>query len=213
MGIRFQNYEVNPNKKSNFGPPVQGGSHHAGYRPSLRDHQAKGEANPRPPGGGYTQGWTVQAVRKFGRKSLRDIKLANNRADAYYASMAGVPPRAQNVIEPARVRKPSAKKQQPERLALAKILKALREHPAVAIVDRRQSGLFKSEERTIRVGKVGVLDISGMLCGGTYFEIEVKSATGKLTPEQVQRIDRVKYYGGLAGMARSVEDALLILEE
>jgi hypothetical protein len=43
-----------------------------------------------------------------------------------------------------------------------------------------------------------------------FTSIEVKTATGRLTPEQRQWLVAVETAGGIAGVARSVEDALRI---
>lgn len=40
-----------------------------------------------------------------------------------------------------------------------------------------------------------------------FTSIEVKTATGRLRPEQRQWLDAVQAAGGIAGVARSVEDA------
>ncbi len=40
-----------------------------------------------------------------------------------------------------------------------------------------------------------------------FLSIEVKTATGRLRPEQQQWLDAVDAAGGIAGVARSVEDA------
>jgi len=44
-----------------------------------------------------------------------------------------------------------------------------------------------------------------------FTSIEVKSATGRLRPEQQQWLDAVQAAGGIAGVARSVGDALRIV--
>ena len=44
-----------------------------------------------------------------------------------------------------------------------------------------------------------------------FTSIEVKSPTGRLRPEQQQWIDTVQAAGGIAGVARSVEDAQALL--
>ena len=41
-----------------------------------------------------------------------------------------------------------------------------------------------------------------------FTSIEVKTATGRLRPEQRQWLDAVAAAGGIAGVARSVEDAM-----
>ena len=44
-----------------------------------------------------------------------------------------------------------------------------------------------------------------------FTSIEVKSSTGRLRPEQQQWLDAVSAAGGIAGVARSVEDARVLL--
>lgn len=44
-----------------------------------------------------------------------------------------------------------------------------------------------------------------------FTSIEVKTATGRLRPEQQQWLDAVQAAGGIAGVARSVEDAQAML--
>ena len=44
-----------------------------------------------------------------------------------------------------------------------------------------------------------------------FTSIEVKSATGRLRPEQRQWMEAVQDAGGIAGVARSVEDAQALL--
>lgn len=44
-----------------------------------------------------------------------------------------------------------------------------------------------------------------------FAAVEVKTATGRITPDQQAFIDAVAAMGGLAGVARSVEDAAQIL--
>jgi hypothetical protein len=44
-----------------------------------------------------------------------------------------------------------------------------------------------------------------------FASIEVKTATGRLRPEQQQWLDAVQAAGGIAGVARSVEDAKALL--
>ena len=44
-----------------------------------------------------------------------------------------------------------------------------------------------------------------------FVALEVKSATGRPTTQQVQFLDHINAVGGLAGIARSVDDAAAIL--
>ena len=45
-----------------------------------------------------------------------------------------------------------------------------------------------------------------------FTSIEVKSATGRLRPEQRQWLEAVRAAGGIAGVARSVEDAQSLID-
>jgi len=46
-----------------------------------------------------------------------------------------------------------------------------------------------------------------------FTSIEVKTATGRLRPEQQQWLDAVQAAGGIAGVARSVSDAETLLRD
>ena len=46
-----------------------------------------------------------------------------------------------------------------------------------------------------------------------FTSIEVKTATGRLRPEQQQWLDAVQAAGGIAGVARSVSDAEALLRD
>ncbi len=57
----------------------------------------------------------------------------------------------------------------------------------------------------------GFPDLFGFRPDGRIFFIEVKNETGKLRPEQEKFIEQMKKRGALAGVARSVEDAMRIV--
>lgn len=57
----------------------------------------------------------------------------------------------------------------------------------------------------------GVSDLFGWCADGVVLAIEVKVPTGRATAEQLAFIEAVKSAGGRAGIARSVEDAVRIL--
>lgn len=59
---------------------------------------------------------------------------------------------------------------------------------------------------------VGSSDIIGWTADGRFLAIEVKTKNGRASKEQVQFIESVRRSGGVAGVARSVEDAIKILE-
>jgi hypothetical protein len=52
----------------------------------------------------------------------------------------------------------------------------------------------------------GVSDILGILPGGRFLAIECKSKTGRMTVEQEVFLQDVRAKGGVAFMARSIED-------
>ena len=59
----------------------------------------------------------------------------------------------------------------------------------------------------------GFPDLFGFRPDGRIFFIEVKNETGKLRPEQKIFIENIRKRGALAGVARSVEDAMEIVNE
>ena len=163
------------------------------------------------------------ARRTAFRKSLRDARLESLAGQSFYASlMPDDDKRAvqeqrlaaeRAAIKPKRVqkaRRPSGKVL--ERDVLKGIVKALSLHRLVARVERNQSGLFREGERFIRVGSKGKADLTVYLKDGRYAEIEVKSPTGRITEAQFKRVYAIRAAGGLAGIARSVEDAFGIIE-
>lgn len=59
----------------------------------------------------------------------------------------------------------------------------------------------------------GFSDLFGFrFSDGRIFFIEVKTPTGRIRPEQTKFIETMKSRGALAGIARSVEDAIQIVE-
>lgn len=80
------------------------------------------------------------------------------------------------------------------------------------MVWRNNSGAFWSHQRQAYikvqgVGRInGVSDILGVLPDGKMLAIEVKSKTGRLTPEQGEFLIKVSNRGGLAFVARSLQD-------
>ena len=100
----------------------------------------------------------------------------------------------------------------------AQILKAimqyLRRHSKVATVARFNSGVFYEGGRYIRANtQKGMSDIQGTLKGsGKTIALEVKSATGRATPEQLQYLQTIRSAGGIGEVVRSVDDVIRILE-
>ena len=61
------------------------------------------------------------------------------------------------------------------------------------------------------VGNPGGSDLIGITPCGRFLAVEVKTKTGRLRPEQQRFIDAVIAKGGIAGVARSAEEALDLL--
>ena len=75
------------------------------------------------------------------------------------------------------------------------------------VVIRMNTGNVQTQSGTyMRCGVKGMSDL--LFIGQDYIAwIEVKTATGKPTPEQIKFINRMRSLGHRAGIARSVEDA------
>lgn len=55
---------------------------------------------------------------------------------------------------------------------------------------------------------VGSSDLVGIAPGGRFLAVEVKTPKGRPTKEQLRFIEAVRNAGGIAGIARSVDEAL-----
>lgn len=77
------------------------------------------------------------------------------------------------------------------------------------VVHKEASQVTLTNARMIRFGlSVGSSDIIGITPEGRFLAIEVKTKTGRPTQQQLTFIDAVRINGGIAGIARSVQDAL-----
>ena len=80
---------------------------------------------------------------------------------------------------------------------------------------RQDTGAYKDPTtgRLIKYGLCkGSSDIIGICPDGKFLAVEVKSASGRLRPEQSTFIKTVKAKGGRAGIARTPEEALAIAD-
>ena len=59
----------------------------------------------------------------------------------------------------------------------------------------------------------GSSDLIGIGPGGRFLALEVKTQTGRATVEQQNYINQVNARGGIAGIVRSVEDALALVQQ
>jgi hypothetical protein len=74
-----------------------------------------------------------------------------------------------------------------------------------------QFGLCKGSADLIGWKRVTVTEDMVGSTVAVFLSIEVKTATGRLRPEQQQWLDAVQSAGGIAGVARSVGDAERLL--
>ncbi|MDE2022406.1 MAG: VRR-NUC domain-containing protein, partial [Patescibacteria group bacterium] len=101
-----------------------------------------------------------------------------------------------------------------ERDVLAAVLAALRLHPKVALAYRMNTGgMQDAHGNHVRFGFPGSPDIHGMLKNGRALYVECKRRDTKPTPDQQAFLDRVNRHGGLAFVARSIDDVLLALDD
>jgi hypothetical protein len=67
------------------------------------------------------------------------------------------------------------------------------------------------KETFFRSGMKGLPDIIGLDSGGRFIGIEVKTATGKTSPEQVRVLAEMKQRGAWAFVARSLDEVMKVL--
>lgn len=114
----------------------------------------------------------------------------------------------------------------PEREVQAAILELVKHHPSVAWAKRMSTAsgfllyadkfkelvaaghLKTTDARFIRFGFPGMADVTGQLRDGRRLEIEAKSDSGKPTDDQVAFLDAVAGAGGVAFVARSIDDVV-----
>jgi hypothetical protein len=87
-------------------------------------------------------------------------------------------------------------------------------HSLGIVVWRNNVGLASDGHRKIRFGlAVGSSDLIGLLVPeGRFVALEVKSATGRATPEQERFLDLVRRSGGFAAVVRTVDEARAAVE-
>lgn len=102
----------------------------------------------------------------------------------------------------------TVKRQKPEREIQNDILEWLTAQ-GIFCWRNNSTGLFDASSGTFRrkgkYQRLGISDILGVI-HGTLFAIEVKTAKGKLSDYQKQFLDDVSLNGGVAIVARSIED-------
>lgn len=156
------------------------------------------------------------------RISKRDTILEQNRTTSYLEAMYGDRREAKGLPAPVmaevpRLRNKGVRKPMlggSEAQILAAIMVLLKHHPKVARAWRINSGQFEitynGKSRYVRANTArGMADIGGLLKpSGRSLYIEVKSAKGIIAPHQQEFLDSITKAGGLAFVARSVDDVV-----
>jgi hypothetical protein len=111
------------------------------------------------------------------------------------------------MTQPFRLTRPEPLEQQIQRLVLI----ALCRHPRVAWANRVNSGVFRPQRKDgstgyVRAGFVGLSDIIGQLKTGEFLACEVKRRDKAPTEPQEAFLERVRASGGVAFIARSIDD-------
>ena len=156
-------------------------------------------------------------MKRFGRADPREKALAIQRSLDHLQSMSAKPDAERVMVpippEPKR-RTRSASGKPLERDVLRSIIDMLRVHPKIGWWMRCQSGTFVDGNRYVKVGQRGVPDLVAMMKGTAQLvAIEVKREGGYASPEQKNFLSMLRVNGAKAGVARSVEEALAIIEQ
>lgn len=100
-----------------------------------------------------------------------------------------------------------------ERAVMKQILRVIGSRPDVRLW-RSNAGVGRalSNDAVIAFGIPGQGDLTGIVADGRRLEIEVKSATGRQSPQQQRFEAMVKRFNGIYILTRSVDDAVTQLE-
>ena len=104
-----------------------------------------------------------------------------------------------------------------ERAILGAVLMALRWRRDVKFAHRMNTGATvyagkDGRKRFVRYGFPGCSDIIGMMADGRFLAIETKRRNGEASIEQENFLQNVRDGGGVAGVCRSVEDVVELLD-
>ena len=105
----------------------------------------------------------------------------------------------------------------PDHQPQAAILRSLEVSPRVAWAERMNTGAIKipaanGRDRFLRFGFPGCPDILGQMTDGRLLAIEVKSPSGRASEAQAAFLALVATHGGVAVLARSLDDLTHFLE-
>jgi penicillin-binding protein-related factor A (putative recombinase) len=73
--------------------------------------------------------------------------------------------------------------------------------------------LRDKKNRPVFFGKVGSSDILGVLPGGKFIAVECKAPKGRLSDHQIEFLNEIEKMGGVAIIARSVDDIEKVLRK
>jgi len=153
-----------------------------------------------------------------GRKTLREVMTDHQRTEDTLAALWGKPRRELPIPPEPKKRAPAKPSGEPSEAEILKaIMQLLKRHPRVAQAWRQNSGTFQERNRDGSVRYIrantqkGMSDIMGVLKDGRTLAIEVKSRTGRMRPGQEEFLQTIRSAGGVAGVCRSVDDAVRLL--
>ena len=156
-------------------------------------------------------------MKARGRISLREQIQRNQQALDIFRP-AGAPGVVLNVPPEPKKRAAAVASGNPsEAEILRAVMQLVKAHPKVQLAYRQNSGTFAEQNRDGSTRYVrantqrGMSDIAGLMKDGRALYIEVKSATGRVQPHQQEFLDKARAAGAVAGVCRSVEDALELL--
>lgn len=86
--------------------------------------------------------------------------------------------------------------------------------PDVLLYVNVNAVLESTDGRKMRAGLCrGASDLIGVGPGGRFLALEAKTGAGRCTDDQAMFLELVRKRGGIAGVFRSVDEAVLIVEE
>jgi hypothetical protein len=160
----------------------------------------------------------MKPPRGRARLTLRETMLRNQASMDLYAALSDKPRVELRVPDAPKPRAPAKPSGNPsEAQVLKAVLQFLKVHPKVAVIYRVNSGTFTERNRDGSTRYVrantqrGMTDLCGTMKDARSIYIEVKSATGRVQPHQAEFIERVRAAGAVAGVVRSVDDAIELL--
>lgn len=147
--------------------------------------------------------------------SARDEQRAYAGAENMMALAHGKPLSTRVIPAEHKPRAPAKPRTEPSESEILKaVMHLLKRHPKVAVCWRQNSGTAQfagadGKTRYVRANTArGMSDIMGTLKDGRTLACEVKTRTGRIMPHQQEFLDGINKAGGVAFVARSLEDVM-----